>query len=62
MSLAGVIPVHAQVLATGQPNPTDELKIETPLIYEGIAMPLRRDPLFKYPLLCMIEHFFVNLK
>jgi hypothetical protein len=24
------MPVHVQVLANGQPNPTDELKIETP--------------------------------
>jgi hypothetical protein len=31
MSLTSVIPVHVQVLANGQPNPTeDELKIETP--------------------------------
>jgi hypothetical protein len=30
ISLASVMPVHVQVLANGQPNPTDELKIETP--------------------------------
>jgi hypothetical protein len=30
ISLASVMPAHVQVLANGQPNPTDELKIETP--------------------------------